>query len=80
MEFQLTLGQSPGHDSFQPERLSLAIAMHDDVVSITLEGDGRIVPAHPDIEGIMQEEVGQQRADNPTLRGALLPSHQSSIR
>jgi len=47
---------------------------------ITLEGNARTMLLHPDIEGVMQEQVGQQRADNSTLRSALLPSYQRTIR
>jgi hypothetical protein len=44
MEFQLAPGQPPDHGGFQPEGLTLTLAMHDDVIGITLEGNARIMP------------------------------------
>src|SRR5262249_39940552 len=35
--------------------------MANRIIRKTLEGDVRIVPLHPPIEGIVQEEIGQQR-------------------
>jgi hypothetical protein len=35
--------------------------MANRIIHKTLEGDVRIVPLHPQIEGIVQEEIGPQR-------------------
>jgi hypothetical protein len=52
-------------------RVPLAPAMDDRVVGIALELDRWKIPAHPDIERVVQEQVGEQRTDDPTLRRAL---------
>ena len=54
--------------------------MDDGIVRITLEPDARILPLHPQIERVVQEQIGQQRTDDTPLRGALRPLHQSAIR
>src|SRR5664279_4996327 len=46
----------------------VAVAMHNDVVCITFKWVGWKVPAHPHVEGMMQVEVCEQRADNSSLR------------
>src|SRR5262249_44046327 len=52
-------------------RMPLAAAMDDRIVSIALELDRRKIPAHPVIERVVQEQVGEQRTDDTTLRRAL---------
>jgi hypothetical protein len=47
--------------------------MDDGVVRIALELDGRKASPHPGVERIVQEQVGEQRADDSTLRRALRP-------
>src|ERR1700748_397238 len=61
-------------------RVPLAPAMDDGVVCIALELDRRKGPSHPDIERVVQEQVGEQRADDPTLRGALRPLLLGTVR
>jgi hypothetical protein len=63
MEFQMALRQPCGDTRLKPVRLRCTLALRDDIIGIALEGDGRVLPLHPGIERIMQEEIGQDRAD-----------------
>jgi hypothetical protein len=53
-----------------PQRrgLRLASAMADRIIGIALEWDVGIVPRHPHVERIVEKEIGQEGADDPTLR------------
>jgi len=55
-------------------------AVTERVIGISLERDVRIVPLHPRIEGIVQEQVRQQRAGDSALRRAALPRLQAPVR
>src|ERR1700674_31171 len=59
--------------------LRLALAVDDNVVGVPLELDPWELPPDPDIERIVQEHVGQQRAQDATLRGALRPRLQGAV-
>ena len=48
--------------------LSLRLAMHDHIVRIALEGSRRVAFRHPEIEHVMQEDVGQQGRGHAALR------------
>src|SRR5271169_2233654 len=43
--------------------LCLAVAVRDNIISVTLERAARIFPAHPRIERIVHEEISQQRGN-----------------
>jgi len=58
--------------------LVLRDAMNNNIVAVPLKGNARIIPAHPLIKGIMQEEIGKQWTDNSALGYTLLPFHQST--
>src|SRR5208337_2434714 len=58
----------------------LAPAVDDSIVRITLEADARVVPIHPPIECIVQEQIGEQRTNDTALRGSLPPLHERSVR
>jgi hypothetical protein len=53
--------------------------MADDIIGIALKRDIRMVPAHPQVERIMQEEIRQEGADDPTLRRTSFPCDEASI-
>lgn len=55
-------------------------AVADRIIGIPLEWDGRLVPLHPRIEGVVQKQVSQQRTDNTALRRPSRPCLQASIR
>ena len=54
--------------------------MDDGIVRVTLEANARIVPIHPQIECVVQEQIGEQRTDDTALRGSLRPLQESPIR
>jgi hypothetical protein len=60
--------------------LPLAPTVDDGIARITLERDAREGPLHPLIERVVQEEVGQQRADDPALWRAPRARLQRAIR
>jgi hypothetical protein len=45
--------------------------MHEDIIGIALERDGRIFPLHPGIERIVQKPIGEHGADTSPLRDPL---------
>ena len=53
--------------------------MTDDIVRVALERDGGIIPCHPRIEDVMQEQVCQERADDPALWRSRLPRNDATI-
>jgi site-specific DNA recombinase len=53
--------------------------MADHIIGITLERDGRMVPLHPGVERVMQKEIRQDRAHNPTLWRSSLPRDEAPI-
>jgi hypothetical protein len=44
----------------QPSGLTLAAGVDNHVVAIALKQDTRIAPGHPQIERVVQKDVGQQ--------------------
>jgi len=54
--------------------------MADDVIRISLERHVWIVPNHPLVKGVMQEEIGQQRAHDAPLRRTLFSPYPRPVR
>ena len=79
MQFQMALRQPRGDARLKPARLRFTLAMRDEVIGRALEGDGRLFPAHPGIERIMQEEIGKDRAHTAPLRDPLSPLDEGAI-
>src|SRR5271156_2860875 len=73
MQFQPTFRKPLSNSLFQALGLCFISAMANHIVRVALEQDGRELPAHPQIEGIVEIEIRQQRADDATLRRALRP-------
>lgn len=70
----------PLYDLSQDEmRLVLCAAMGHDIIGVAFEGDGWILLGHPRIECMMQEYVGQQRADYPSLGRPSIPRYHGPI-
>jgi hypothetical protein len=70
MQHQLAI-RHPGLQRLpQGARLGLGTAVTDRIVGITLERNVRELPHHPHVEGVVQEQVCQQRGDHPALRRA----------
>src|SRR5208337_5061070 len=53
--------------------------MADAVVRVSFERDGRKCPSHPHVEGIVQKQIRQRRADNPTLRSSCRTRNDTTI-
>ena len=75
-QFQVELLQAFAEFRVEPDRVALVLEPHDEVVGIAYEDDlaARHVvspPVHPEVQGVMQVDVRQQRADVPALRYAL---------
>jgi hypothetical protein len=50
------------------------------IICITLEQYVRKIPVHPQVERIVQKEVGQEGADDPTLQRPSLSPDEAPIR
>jgi hypothetical protein len=59
--------------------LVLGVAVDNDVVCVTFEGAGRVLPVHPAIERGVHEQVDEQRGDRRTLWGSLLPGDHGPV-
>jgi hypothetical protein len=53
--------------------------VHHDVVDVAFELDGWEVPAHPGVERVVQEQVGQNGWDRRTLRCPLVPGDHGPV-
>jgi hypothetical protein len=73
MECQSTFSEPLFERYAQCCGLCLTGAMTNRIVGIALERDGGMIPRHPDVEGIMQEKVRQDRADRPPFAAFLSP-------
>jgi hypothetical protein len=65
MKFQAALPKPIPDGSQHCLCLTLAPAMDNGIVRVALERDTRVIPPHPLIKRIVQEQVGQQRTDYP---------------
>jgi hypothetical protein len=79
MQFQLTLRKSPFNLCSQPLGLCFTSAMTNHIVSKSLEWYLRIISPHPHIERVVQKEIGQQGADDSSLRCPFLPAAKGTI-
>ena len=79
MKFQPTFLQSCGYRCPNLLGFHFRPAMYDGIIGETLEQQLRIPLRHPSIKGIMQKQIGQQRADDSALRRALLTRDQLSV-
>jgi len=64
MQLQLAGSKPLLDDTLKPPGLSFTLAMHDDVIGVSLKANVRIVSPHPFIKGIMQEQIGKQWAND----------------
>ena len=60
--------------------LCFTSAVADRIVGIAFERTIRIGPAHPDVERVVQEQVGQQGRDHPTLRRPPVSAGKAPVR
>ena len=75
VKFQVPLPSGVPKRISEGTRLRFAHTVAADVVSVALEGDLGVLLRHPPIECLMQNQVGQKRADHRTLRCSLTPFH-----
>jgi hypothetical protein len=53
--------------------------MDNDIVRVPLERQMSPISPHPQIEGVMQKQIGQQWADHSSLRSASFTLQQTSL-
>src|SRR5665648_145869 len=75
MKLQLALSQPSGNRLPQCPSFRFCLAVDHHIIGISHKRILWISPPHPFIKSIVQEQVGEQRADHPALRRALLPGH-----
>jgi hypothetical protein len=75
-ELQTAFGQPLRNGLPQFFGLRLAVAMHDRIIGISLEGHARIPTLHPVVQGVVQKKVPQQGRDNSPI--AVSPSFWAS--
>jgi hypothetical protein len=79
MKLQPALRKPLLHRSPHPPGLLLTPAVDNNIVRITFKGNARVIPPHPLIKRIMQEEIGQQRTDHSPLWRPLTSLHKRAI-
>src|SRR5690349_9429379 len=67
MQHQLAVRQTFSKCVAPSTCLTFGSAATDRIVGISLERNMREFPSHPYVEGIVQEQVRQQRRDQPAL-------------
>ena len=70
MHLQPALRQSGLKLGLEGLRFLLGPAVHQPIICIPTPREVRVCPCHPEIERVVQEEIGQNRADHAALRGA----------
>src|SRR5262245_10142026 len=73
MQLQPALPQASGESLLHLLGLPLRAAMHDPIIRIARKRARRQLPSQPAIQGIVQEELQQQRSEDTPLRRAPLP-------
>ena len=80
MHLQTAVGETICKTCPEGPGLPFAHTMHHPIVGVSTPRIGRVHAAHPRIKRIVQEEVCQHRADDPTLWSAMALDHSSSGR
>ncbi len=62
----------------QRQGLVLGAAVADDVAGVPFKRHARTRPPQPNIEHVVQKQVGQEWADDPSLRRSQIPLHKSA--
>jgi chorismate mutase len=63
VERQPAFGETPFQRCSKRKRLAFAPAVADDIVSVPFKWHTGKSPLQPDVERVMQEQIGQQRRD-----------------
>src|SRR6516225_996761 len=80
MQIQLAFGQPPLQSLPKLARLRFALAMTDDVISITFERHARMMLLHPPVKRVVEKQVSQQWTDDTALRRAPVRMHHRPVR
>ena len=70
MKRQSAIRKSPLKSGPQRRDLAFGATVANRIIGIALERNVRKIPAHPHVERMVEKEIGQEGADNPTLRRA----------
>src|SRR2546422_3575094 len=76
MELQAETRQPLTNGAQHPLCFDFAPAVNHRIIRVALETDRRELPGQPDVERVVEEEVGQQGRARRTLWGAAVPSDQ----
>ncbi len=79
MENKTTFSETTIKHLAQRQGFTFRVAVADDVVGIPLERHAGTSPLQPDVENVVQEKVGQKRADDPSLWRSTIPLHKTAI-
>ncbi len=79
MEHQSVFAEPAVQHVTQSHGLALGAAMADDVVGIPLKRHPGKPPPWPDIEHVVQKQVGQERSNYPSLRRPPVPRNKVAI-
>jgi hypothetical protein len=79
VEHQSTFGEAALEPFPEDARLMFGAAVADDVVGVPFEWNTGHRPPQPDVERIVQEQVGQQGRDHPALRRSLHPGDKLAV-
>ena len=80
MQFEPTLTKPLTHLLQDKLGLQETPAVDDPIVGIAAEPHAAQMTPHPAIEGIVQEQIGEQRTDDTALRGAARPCYTFAVR
>ena len=80
MKLQATVCKAIPNGFVHRPSFLLTPAVDDGIVSKSFERVVREGSLHPRIERIMEEEIRQERARNPALRGPVCPLKEGTIR
>ena len=79
VQLQTAFRESLLQDVEQPACLPLRLAVRNDVIGVAGKRNIRIAPLHPSIEYVMQEQIGQQRANHSALRRTPITLFQRTV-
>ena len=79
MQFQPDIDHPTTDRLPHPTGLAFGHAVDHHIIREPLELNARILPDHPEVEAIVQKDVGDQRGDRTPLRGPFHPGQSRSV-
>jgi len=79
MQFEPAFRQPGLERGLDRLRFVLSPAMNQPIIRIPTPWEVRVGPPHPEIECVMQEQVGKDRADHAPLWGAAMSRDRCSV-